>query len=51
MFVCAPHVCSVPMEVRGGHQIPWNWSYRWFWAAMWVLGIEPSVLLTTLKYL
>lgn len=20
---------------------PWNWIYRWFWSAMWVLGIEP----------
>ena len=24
-----------------GCWIPWNRSYRWFWAAMWVLGIEP----------
>lgn len=29
------------MEVTGGHQITWNWSYRWFLAAVWVLGIEP----------
>jgi hypothetical protein len=20
---------------------PWNWSYRWLWGAMWLLGIEP----------
>ena len=23
-------------------QILWNWSYRWLWAAMWVLGITPG---------
>lgn len=21
---------------------PWNWSYRWQWAAMWTLGTEPE---------
>ena len=25
-----------------GCQIPWNWSYRQLWAAMWMLGIEPG---------
>jgi len=24
-----------------GCQIPWHWSYRQLWAAMWVLEIEP----------
>lgn len=23
-----PHACSVPLEVRRGHWIPWDWSYR-----------------------
>jgi len=23
-------------------QIPWDWSYRQLWAAMWLLGIEPG---------
>lgn len=27
-YVC--HVCAVPMEVRRGHCITWNWSYRQF---------------------
>lgn len=22
------------------YHIPWNWSYRWMWITMWVLGIE-----------
>lgn len=22
--------------------IPWNWSYAWFWAALWVLGTGSS---------
>jgi len=21
---------------------PWNWSYRWLWISMWVLGTEPG---------
>lgn len=33
--------CAVAMEARRGHWIPWNWSYWWLLAAMWVLGIEP----------
>ena len=24
-----------------GCHIPWNWSYRKLWAAIWVLGVEP----------
>jgi hypothetical protein len=35
-------VCLMPREIRGGHQMPWNWSYRWLWAATWVLGTEPK---------
>lgn len=29
---------------RGGQrklQTLWNWSYRWLWAALWLLGKEP----------
>jgi hypothetical protein len=36
-----PHVCLVPMEVRRGNGILWNWSYQWLGITMWVLGIEP----------
>lgn len=25
----------VPMEVRRGHPVPWNWSYREQWAFQW----------------
>ena len=28
-------------EVKGQHWIPRNWSYRWLWATMFILGIEP----------
>lgn len=37
MFVRAPCVCSA----HGGQRRaldPWNWSSKWLWAAMWVLG-------------
>jgi hypothetical protein len=27
MCVCAPHVCLVPMEVRRGDLIPYNWNH------------------------
>jgi hypothetical protein len=37
-------ICTVcvqePEKVRKGHQILWNWSYRWLKATMWVL--EPN---------
>jgi hypothetical protein len=28
MYACLPHVNLVPVEVRRGHQIPWNRRYR-----------------------
>lgn len=39
-----PHVCLIPMEVRRGNGIPWNWSYQWLGITMRVVGIEPWVL-------
>lgn len=38
MPVCCVH--TVPTEARRGQQIPWNWSFRWLWTAMWVLEFE-----------
>jgi hypothetical protein len=29
MYVCVPCTCLVPVGIRKGHQIPWNWSYKW----------------------
>ena len=41
-FACMyVRLCLVHGEAWRGHQVPWNWSYRQLWAAMWVLGIEP----------
>lgn len=43
------HVCVCTIFVLGahntrrGHWIPWNWSCRWFWAALWVLAAEPRL--------
>lgn len=42
MYISAPHMCLVPAETRRRHWIAWNWSYRWFWATAWELGIEPG---------
>jgi hypothetical protein len=45
-FIClvfCSHACLCTMRVpRKGSQVAWNGSYRWLWAAMWVLGIEPG---------
>lgn len=39
------HLCVWdPLETRRGHQIFWNWSYRYLWATLWVLGVEPGSL-------
>ena len=37
--LCMPALCR---EARRGAWMPWNWSSRWLWATMWVLGIEPE---------
>ena len=39
--LCMLCACLVPTEARRGHRLPWNWSYRWLWATVWVLRIEP----------
>lgn len=41
-FACTPHVYSACVSQEKRYQIPWDWSYRWHWAAMWTLGIELS---------
>lgn len=37
MYVGVPHICPGPTEVRKGHPVPQNWSYRLLWVTMWVL--------------
>lgn len=39
-FMSVNHVCAQCLKGLG-HPIPWNRSYRWSRAAIWVLGIEP----------
>lgn len=34
------HVHVMPSEIRRGHHILWDWSCRWFRAAMWVPGTK-----------
>lgn len=29
MCVCTPHTCLVGTEIRGWHEIPYNWSHTW----------------------
>lgn len=40
MYICAPHICLMPMEARSGGWIPWEQNYRWLWTTMLALGIE-----------
>jgi hypothetical protein len=36
-------ICITGMSrTRGGHQFPWNWSYRWLYAAIWVPEAKPD---------
>lgn len=35
-------VHAVPLEPRRGHQMSWNWTYRWWSASFWVLRMEPG---------
>jgi hypothetical protein len=37
--VCVLLECSAH-RARRGDQVPWGWSYSWFWATMLTLGIE-----------
>lgn len=39
MHVCKYTVCVWCLQK--GLQIPWNLSYRWLWAIMWILRIKP----------
>jgi hypothetical protein len=44
MCTCMSPICVQEDEkVRIRCQIPWNWSYRWLGATMWVLRTEPSL--------
>lgn len=46
VHVCMCAMCMpVPAEVTTGHHSLWNWSCRYLWATLWVLGIEPGPLL------
>lgn len=41
MCFYGPHLSLVPAEARRGCQVPWNWSDKQLWAALWVLEIKP----------
>ena len=44
-LVCVMYVCmGMSEEARRGLWIPWNWTYRWLWAAQcgcWELDLDP----------
>lgn len=40
MNICVPHAWMVPKEVRRRCQSPWDQSYKWLWATLWVLEAE-----------
>lgn len=40
VFACCVHLLL--REASRGRQMPWDWSYRGLWTAMWVLGINSG---------
>lgn len=42
MFICTPHACLVPSEVKRGHWLTLDWNYREFSTPMWVVGSKPG---------
>lgn len=43
LYVCPCTICMTrPKRPEEGPQIWWNWSYRRFWAILWVLGVESG---------
>lgn len=41
----------VPPEARKGYWMTWNWSCRWFYVTMLVLGTKPRFLARTERVL
>ena len=39
VWVCV-QMSAVPQKARGGHWIPWSWSYRWMWPAQHRAGTQ-----------
>lgn len=42
MYLCAAHMCLVPVEIRRESQILWNQSYKVLRVATWVLATTPG---------
>lgn len=40
MYICVSCACLVPMEVRIGCHIPWNWNCGWL-CGCWELKLRP----------
>lgn len=43
LYGCVPYMYLILMEARGGYWNLWNWSKRWLWAAIWLLGIKLGI--------
>ena len=44
IYLCIRVIClNTYLHIRWGHRIPWDYSYRWLWAVMWMLGIELRI--------
>lgn len=42
IYVCAQCVWLIHRKARSRDQIPWDWSFRWLWASIRFLEIEPK---------
>lgn len=50
IYVYVSRACLVPKEVRQRCWIPWNWSHRQLWVAMWVLNGSSAKATNTLNH-
>lgn len=44
MWICVSLMCGMLENARTWSQIPWNWSYKWPLATMWVLGLKLNLV-------
>jgi hypothetical protein len=51
VYICLPRVGLMSYKSRRGHQIAWNWNYRWLWVTLWVLGMKLRSSRTTVSSL
>jgi hypothetical protein len=52
LWICLLHVCMRTRctQYQRRPEEAWNWSYKWLWATMWVLGRQPRLSTRVLSH-